>query len=184
MGRVADVFDRPITSMISHQERLQGVHADLCRVVTYAAQLLEEDSALHVRVQEGRRSRERQVELVKVGSSLTMDSRHVPVNGVSYAVDLLPAADLDHDGIVELAELYDWLTIYRVADAMARAARALRIAVVWGGCWDRQISTIYDAEQEHAAYVLRRKAAGRRAFSDGPHYELDRTVYRPGVAVV
>ena len=170
--------------MISHPERLDGVHDDLCRVVIYASGLLEEDARLHVRVQEGRRTKERQAALVKAGSSMTMDSRHIPVNGIAYAVDLLPEADLDHDGLIEVAELYDWPSIYRVADAMASAARGLRIPIVWGGCWDRKINSIYDAERDHAAYVLRRKAAGRRAFSDGPHYELDRSSYKTVERVV
>ena len=160
--------------MISHRERLEGVNDDLCRVVHYAAQMLEEDAALQVRVQEGCRTRDRQRQLVKVGASMTMDSRHL----TGHAIDLLPEADLDHDGVIELTELYDWPSIYRVADAMARAARALQIPIIWGGCWDRQLNALYDAEEEHAAYVLRRKAAGKRAFSDGPHYELDRSAYK------
>lgn len=46
---------------------------------------------------------------------------------------------------------WDWPLYHKIADAMKRAANALGVAIVWGGDW--------------------------RSFKDGPHFELDRSVY-------
>lgn len=46
---------------------------------------------------------------------------------------------------------WDWPLYHKIADAMKRAANALGVAIVWGGDW--------------------------RTFKDGPHFELDRSVY-------
>lgn len=47
---------------------------------------------------------------------------------------------------------WDWPLYHRVADAMKRAAAELNVPIVWGGDW--------------------------RTFKDGPHFELDRKVYK------
>jgi len=46
---------------------------------------------------------------------------------------------------------WDWPLYHKIADAMKRAANALGVPIVWGGDW--------------------------RTFKDGPHFELDRSVY-------
>ena len=47
---------------------------------------------------------------------------------------------------------WDWEYFYPIADAMKQAAEELDVAIVWGGDW--------------------------KSFPDGPHFELDRKVYR------
>jgi peptidoglycan L-alanyl-D-glutamate endopeptidase CwlK len=47
---------------------------------------------------------------------------------------------------------WDWPLYHKIADAMKRAANSLGVPIVWGGDW--------------------------RTFKDGPHFELDRKVYK------
>lgn len=46
---------------------------------------------------------------------------------------------------------WDWPLYHKLADAMKAAAQELGVKIVWGGDW--------------------------KSFPDGPHFELDRTVY-------
>lgn len=116
-------------------ERMRGVHPDLINVVKLAITLTEVDFG----VTEGIRTVERQRELVAKGASQTMKSRHI----TGHAVDL--AAYLGTE------VRWDWPLYHMIADAMKRAAKALGVAIVWGGDW--------------------------KTFKDGPHFELDRSVY-------
>ena len=73
---------------------------------------------------------------------------------------------------------WDWPLYYSIAAAMQRAARELNIPIVWGGVWDRRLNDLPDdMDAAVAAYVRRRKDAGRSAFIDGPHFELQRAAY-------
>lgn len=160
--------------MIQYAERLAGVHADLCRVVTRAAEILADRQVpIKLRAHEGLRTTERQAQLVAAGASKTLDSRHI----TGHAVDLLPVVDIDKDGKVETEELYNWQLSYDVARAMKKAAAELNIPVVWGGVWDRQLASLPDPEMASADYVARRRKKNLRAFVDGPHFELDRARY-------
>lgn len=47
---------------------------------------------------------------------------------------------------------WDWPLYYKIADAMKLAAKELGVSIVWGGDW--------------------------KSFKDGPHFELDRKVYK------
>jgi peptidoglycan L-alanyl-D-glutamate endopeptidase CwlK len=147
--------------------RLAGVHPDLVRVVRRAA---EGGALFRVPLDGGRRTPERQAELVAKGASQTMNSRHL----TGHAVDLVPLVD----GEVS----WDWKHFYPLADAIADAARAEGIPLIWGGAWGR---TAHDwpqggAKQAQDAYVAERRAAGRRPFLDGPHFELPAAVYPAG----
>ena len=137
--------------------RLAGVHPDLVRVVQRAAA----GGALF-RVTEGLRTRERQAELVAKGASQTMASRHL----TGHAVDLAPLVD----GEVS----WDWKHFFPLADAVADAARAEGVPLIWGGAWSRPVQgwAKPGAKAAQDAYVAERKAAGRRPFLDGPHFEL------------
>lgn len=137
------------------RSRLLGVHADLVRVVTLAIQ----HSAVDFMVVEGVRSSDRQAELVKSGASQTMNSRHLS----GHAVDL--------GAMVEGKLRWDWPLYHDIARAMQRASRELRIPVRWGGCW-QLLSAIGDPEEAVADYAAARRRQGRRAFMDGPHFEL------------
>lgn len=152
---------------LQNEERLVGVHADLEKVIRRAAELLPD---LHVRVQEGRRTLERQRQLVTAGASRTMNSRHL----TGHAADLLPVMDIDKDGKVEMEELYNWPLSFKVAAAVKKASAELNVAITWGGCWDRLLTELSDPEAGSAAYVARRVKAGfKGGFVDGPHFELN-----------
>jgi peptidoglycan LD-endopeptidase CwlK len=101
------------------RERLQGVHADLVKVVERALQL----SLVDFTVVEGLRTVKRQEQLVAQGASRTMNSRHI----TGHAVDLAPIID----GKVSFA----WPPFYDIAEAMKKAATELGVAIVWGGDW-------------------------------------------------
>jgi peptidoglycan L-alanyl-D-glutamate endopeptidase CwlK len=145
--------------------RLAGVHPDLVRVVRRAAA-----GGAMFRVIEGMRTTARQAELVAKGASQTMNSRHL----TGHAVDLAPIVGADIS--------WTWTHFFPLADAIAHAARAEGVPIIWGGAWGR---TAHDwpqgsAKQAQAAYVAERRAAGRRPFLDGPHFELPVAVYPAG----
>lgn len=122
---------------------LQGVHPDLVRVVRRAIQI----SPVDFRVNEGRRTIERQRQLVKAGASMTMNSRHIH----GFAVDLIPLVDLDKDGKIETEEMFHWPLYPILAKAMKQAAKELGVPLEWGGDW--------------------------RKFKDGPHFQLPKSKY-------
>lgn len=122
---------------------LTGIHPDLRRVMDRALQ----DAPFAFIVTEGLRTIERQHELVRIGASKTLNSRHI----TGHAVDLVPFVDIDKDGKVETEEMYSWPLYHRLAPAIRAAAAKENVALVWGGSWVK--------------------------FRDGPHWELDRRVY-------
>jgi peptidoglycan L-alanyl-D-glutamate endopeptidase CwlK len=144
--------------------RLAGVHPDLVRVVRRAA---AGGAMFRVTADGGRRTPERQAELVVKGASQTMNSRHL----TGHAVDLAPLVD----GNIS----WNWTHFFPLADAVADAARKEGVPIIWGGAWGR---TVQDwpqgsAKQAQATYVAERRAAGRKPFLDGPHFELPAAVY-------
>ncbi|HDZ9830352.1 TPA: M15 family metallopeptidase [Yersinia enterocolitica] len=101
------------------ESHLNGVHPDLVKVVRRALEL----TLLDFKVIEGRRTLERQRQLVKAKTSQTMNSRHL----TGHAVDMVPLPD----GKVS----WEWKYFYPMADAMKQAATELGISVEWGGNW-------------------------------------------------
>lgn len=122
---------------------LTGVHSELRRVMDRALQ----DAPFPFIVTEGLRTIERQRELVRIGASKTLNSRHL----TGHAVDLVPFVDIDKDGKVEAEEMYSWPLYHTLARVIKAAADKEDVAIVWGGSWVK--------------------------FRDGPHWELDRRVY-------
>jgi peptidoglycan L-alanyl-D-glutamate endopeptidase CwlK len=122
---------------------LHGIHPDLRRVMDRALQ----EAPFAFVVTEGLRTLARQRELVRIGASRTLDSRHL----TGHAVDLVPYVDIDKDGRVEVEEMYSWPLYYKLAPVIKAAADKEDVAIVWGGDWVK--------------------------FRDGPHWELDRRVY-------
>jgi peptidoglycan L-alanyl-D-glutamate endopeptidase CwlK len=119
---------------------------------------------------EGRRTLNRQRELVASGASQTMNSRHL----TGHAVDLLP--------LVNGKPTFDWQYYYPMADAVADAAVTEGVTLIWGGAWGRLVQDWpkSSAKAAQAAYVAERRAAGRKPFLDGPHFELPAAVYPAG----
>ena len=142
--------------------RLAGVHPDLVRVVRRAA-----DGGALFRVEEGMRSLERQRQLVAKGASQTMASRHL----TGHAVDLLP--------LVDGQPTFDWKHYFPLAEAIAAAAKAEGVSLIWGGAWGRLVQDWPKggAKAAQDAYAAERKAAGRKPFLDGPHFELPAADY-------
>lgn len=122
---------------------MEGIHPDLRKVLDRALQESEVDFV----VNEGLRSIERQKEMMRIGATTTMRSRHL----TGHAVDLYAYVDINADGKITFEEMANPRLMKKIADAMKLSASELNIPLVWGGDW--------------------------RTFKDGPHFELDRRAY-------
>ena len=131
--------------------RLEGVHPDLVRVVKKAAAL----SSLDFTVLEGLRTEARQKQLMDLGATRTMNSRHL----TGHAVDLAPMVG----GTVR----WDWPLYHQLAVIMKSASASENVPIRWGGTW-KLLSAI---NGPITAKVL------SRSFPDGPHFELPRANY-------
>jgi len=119
-----------MTQLDARSERnLTGVHPAMVGVVRRAGELVADlDDGLGFIVTEGVRTRERQVELVRVKASRTMNSKHLPqADGMSHAVDLAATVG----GRVH----WDFPLYDRLADAMKQAAAEQGVQITWGGDW-------------------------------------------------
>ncbi|MCC3246162.1 M15 family metallopeptidase [Methylocystis sp. WRRC1] len=101
------------------ESRLNGVHADLAKVVRRCAK----DSKIEFIVTEGRRTMERQKALVAAGASKTLKSRHLTGHAIDLAVKV--------GGKVR----WDWPLYARLAADMKKAAAAVGVPIEWGGDW-------------------------------------------------
>jgi peptidoglycan L-alanyl-D-glutamate endopeptidase CwlK len=143
-------------------KELTGVHRDLINVVEHAIAISPQDFAVH----DGIRTIEEQKKMVQNGASQTMDSRHI----TGHAVDLVP--------YINGKLRWEWGPIYMIADAVRTVAKSLGIPIRWGGAWDILLTdTSGPTEYVVVDYAARRKAAGKKAFLDGPHFELPRDKY-------
>lgn len=97
------------------EDRLQGVHPDLVKVVRLAAQKEK------FRITEGLRTLDRQKELVASKKSKTMNSRHL----TGHAIDFIA---IGADGIAT----YDMEDMTRVATAIRECGKECGIKVEWG----------------------------------------------------
>jgi len=144
---------------------LKGVHPDLVRTIERAIAITDQDFRVHA----GLRTLAEQKAMVARGVSWTMNSRHLKQSdGYAHAVDLVP--------LIAGRLAWDWPACRRIALTMAKAAEELGVALRWGGVWDRPLAgygrSLAAIEAENRAYVARRRAAGKRAAIDGPHFEL------------
>ena len=142
---------------------LAGVHPQLVAVVNRAITLTAQDFTVH----EGVRTVEAQRAYVAKGASQTMESRHLKgADGYGHAVDLYAWVN---GGI-----RFEWNLYPVIADGMRRAAIELGIPVRWGGTWQllNDATSQKHLERLVASYVAARKAQKRKAFLDGPHFEL------------
>jgi len=146
---------------------LAGVHPKLVALVERAIQLSAQDFSVH----DGLRTEAEQREYVRRGVSKTMASQHMKqADGFGHAVDLVP--------FINGQLRWEWKPIYQIAAAVRAAAVELGVDLIWGGVWDRPFEQLPgDAkaiEQAVNSYVARRRALGKTAFIDGPHFELAR----------
>jgi peptidoglycan L-alanyl-D-glutamate endopeptidase CwlK len=131
--------------------RLSGVHPDLVRVVERAAA----QAPLLFIVIEGVRTPKRQSELLALGKTQTLRSRHLRESnecGMSCAVDLAIWEDRDADRVVDADELSWKFPYYKTLAATVKsAATELGVHIEWGGDW--------------------------ATLKDGPHFQLPWFVY-------
>ena len=147
------------------RRELEGVHPALVSVVERAIVLTEQDFTVF----DGIRTAADQNALYKRGASqrdgYERIGKHQPQSdGYGHAVDLVPWINGE--------PVWDWDAIYVIADAMVTAARELNVPLRWGGCWQVVNDLKGAPENWVAAYVKRKRSAGKRAFNDGPHWEL------------
>jgi len=151
----------------SSRNELKGVHPDLVKVVERAIEITEQDFTVF----DGIRTAADQRALYKRGASqidgYTKIGKHQQqASGYGEAVDLVPW--------INGRAVWDWDAIYVIADAMVTASRELGVKLRWGGCWEPVHNLAGSPENWVAAYVKRKRAAGKRAFNDGPHWEMFR----------
>ena len=145
------------------------MHPDLVKVVERAIRITKQDFSVH----DGMRSLAEQKRYVARGVSKTLKSKHLKQpDGHGHAVDLVP--------YINGKFRWEWEPIYEIAAAVHRAANELGVRLRWGGVWDRVFNELSAgsaaiAKRAVNAYVARRRKAGRRAFIDGPHFELHRS---------
>jgi peptidoglycan L-alanyl-D-glutamate endopeptidase CwlK len=147
---------------------LEGVDEKLKLVVLRAIQLTTVDFGVIC----GIRTEEEQAELFRKGASQCDGVKRRSKHQDGLAVDLM--AYLGSRGSWEFA-LYD-----DIADAMKKAATELDVALCWGGAWSTKqhpyplnvCSWTGTMEDAMKAYVKKKSDAGKRAFMDGPHFEL------------
>lgn len=101
------------------QARLVDVHPDLRRIVRRAIKLTPVDFM----VTDGRRTLKRQKELVAIGATWTLNSRHL----TGHAVDLA--------AVVGNRVRWDWPLYFKLRDAMMAAAAEWETPLEWGGDW-------------------------------------------------
>lgn len=138
-------------------DNLRGVNPKLIQFVELAII----SSPVDFRVTEGLRSLDRQRHLVSIGASQTLNSKHLD----GSAVDLVP-----WDG----GPRWEWPLYYTLVTHLRSIAKCIPISLRWGGVWDISnfTSTVSPIEELVQQYVTRQKSKGKKAFLDGPHFEL------------
>ena len=137
-------------------KKLSQINKRLQSVVLRAAELSEQEFV----VLEGLRSPERQKQLLSQGNTQTLKSNHITGN----AVDLVPKVN----GKIS----WDWKYFYPIANAMDNAADELKIKLTWGSAWNGTTEDWDNSKEAQDKYKRVRKAAGKSAFLDGPHWEI------------
>ena len=140
------------------KDRLVGIDDKLIILVNTAIT----NSTIDFGVTEALRTLERQKYLKSIGASTTLDSKHL----TGQAIDLVAYVD----GTIR----WEWPLYYRLAEHIRKVAKELNIRLRWGGAWDVYsfTHTVIPTEELVINYVERQRANGKKAFIDGPHFEL------------
>ena len=144
-------------------KNLAGVHPDLIWIVHYAIRTTEQDFT----VTDGVRTVKQQAEYVRSGVSQTMMSKHLnQTDGFGHAVDLVPC--------INGRTRWELTACYPIMEAVRLASFARRRLLRWGGAWVplNKGDPLVLPETLVLAYSKRKRAKGKPAFIDAPHYEL------------
>lgn len=99
--------------------RLRGIHPDLRKVMDEAIKITSKDFT----ILEGRRTPERQKQLLKAGATRTLKSRHI----TGHAVDI---------GVLVNGQVrWDWPLYADMAKIIKMAAKRVGVPIEWGGDW-------------------------------------------------
>ncbi len=145
------------------ESELQGVHPDLVKVNRRAIEITAQDYSVF----DGLRTDAEQAEYVRTGVSKTLKSKHLPQDdGFGHATDNVP--------YINGKLRWELRPCVLVAEAMHEAAEELDVDIRWGAVWDKPLRELNRAEllDEVERYKERRRARGKRAFIDAPHFEL------------
>lgn len=154
-------------------EELTGVHPRLVSQVKMAITVTPVDFSVH----DGIRTSDEQLEYVRTGVSKTLRSYHIPAlprnrgwsTPYGQAVDLVP--------YINGKLRWEWEPIYQVAQAMHESLDLIGAGnkIRWGAVWDRTLDELdpFNLESEREAYRERQFAQGKRAFLDGPHFQIE-----------
>lgn len=138
--------------------KLQGVHPDLVRVMKLAITKSSQDFS----IVECLRTLERQKELLAKKLTQTLKSNHIKQqDGYGHAVDVAP-----------FPLSWNLEKFYPIVEAVRASAKELGVKVRWGGCWKVLNDTTKSPKDLVNEYVAERKKLGKKAFIDGPHFEL------------
>lgn len=145
--------------------KLVDVHPQMVAVVKRAIVLTESDFTVF----DGVRSARKQHRLYKRKASKLDGYNRIPKHqrqpdGYGHAVDLVPW--------INGQARWEWEPIYDIAAAMKQAAEELDVLIRWGGSWTQLTGSNQTPEEMQQSYVARKLEEGKRAFPDGPHYEL------------
>jgi peptidoglycan L-alanyl-D-glutamate endopeptidase CwlK len=144
-------------------KELVGVRADLVGVTHRALELTPIDFAVF----DGLRTDEEQAEYVRTGVSKTMNSKHlIQRDGFGHAVDLVP--------YINGKLRWEMRPLLLIGEAMHEAATEAGVPLRWGAVWDTPFLELdrADLANEVERYKERRRARGKTAFIDGPHWEV------------
>jgi len=152
---------------------LSTVDGELQRVVRRAITITEVDFSVF----EGMRTADKQLKAWRDGAS---QLNGIPVGQIKNGVPGTGVGNHQSGRAVDLVAYIGghsvwepWSLYYAIADAMQKASEYEKVPLVWGGSWGVLMSA-YDAPPRAMSerYVSERRKRGKRAFIDGPHFEL------------
>lgn len=143
-------------------ERLDGVDERLVNVCLRAIQLTTIDFG----VTSGIRTAEEQHELYKRGASQCDGYKKLSYHQTGKAVDLM--------GWFQGRPTWEMKFYDDIGDAMIAAAKELDVPLRWGCAWHIKDARQFNGtcQQMMDEYIDIRRAANKRPFLDGPHWEI------------
>lgn len=149
------------------------VHPSLCNQVEEAITVTPVDFSVH----DGIRTFAEQKEYVRTGVSKTMRSYHIPNIPRSHGLTTMYGQAVDLVPYINGKLRWEWEAIFQVVGAMHEKLGVIGSGnrVRWGGVWDRTLDQLdpNDLAGERDRYIERRRQAGRKAFTDGPHLQIE-----------